>query len=170
MATVGLGKWKMKEEAWLLEMAQFSVWLGMVATDQSDCFFDDLSYPASTNGLVPASKGWFMLSGYIWVTALTNEMTEMLANTNEQVRNLRCEFKNVLFFFLNIILMSLINRAIFNNFSNSSITSSRTAKIAQSTATSGNLMKMLGCEEEEWIGMQRWYEQARPLVSFDILL
>jgi hypothetical protein len=97
-------------------------------------------------------------------------MTEMLANTNEQVRNLRCEFKNVLFFFLNIILMSLINRAIFNNFSNSSITSSRTAKIAQSTATSGNLMKMLGCEEEEWIGMQRWYEQARPLVSFDILL
>ena len=83
-----------------------------------------------------------MLGGYICVTASTNKMTEMLLI--EQVCWIYdANLKNVLFFFFNIALMSFIDRAIFNDISNSSITSTRTADIAQSTATTGNLMKMM---------------------------
>jgi hypothetical protein len=70
------------------------------------------------------------------------------------------------------------NRAIScNSISNSTsrwndwdITSTRTAEVTQSAATTRNLMKMLGCEEEEWNGMQSCNTNRRTLLWFFVLI
>lgn len=108
----------------------------------------------------PAPSGavdW--LSCWVWVFALSVEWLRCLRNTNEQVLDLWCKFKDVLFSALDITLqVSFNNRAISTFFTGrmndrdggriTTTRSTRTVDISQSTATSGNLMKILGCEVE----------------------